>query len=589
VEENPVSRKGLSLHVAGRKLLGLWLHLDSPGECLELLDLVHAEDFADAWQRSVYWAIGQVRAAGLNPTPDVVSKYAALAADPVPADFVSRLTDGLAEADLTRRAGLRLVKQLTADRAAAALGGPEKPGSAQATHWGNAQRMKQRWGDDWLYCHSRSPRGWYRWNGARWEVDELQALKRLAYGELPRQIVNEAERPESAGWRKELLAWAVKSECRNEVSGGIDAFGTLVPLAPDAFDSDPWLFGTGSLTVDLRTGEARPPQRADFITRGTAVAWDAQAECPRWQRALEQWHPDESTRAFLHRALGLTLIGTHVEKVLFFLHGASGDNGKSVFTETIRKIFGSYAVHLETASLLEHPNGGTPGAPRADIAALRGARLVTVQETKEGGRFNDEIVKGLTGGDRISARRPHGVDNEEWDPTHTLWISGNYEPQLPAGSKTFNRLLKIPWLQSFPKGHPERDDRLPEALAAELPGILRWCVEGCRLYLEHGLEPPAGVLSATRLMEQAQDDLGRFLDDCCTTAPPLYVGASELREAFEKWASAKITQKRFGQWMRDRGFDVKRGIGGRTFFWGLELRPQEPALPEREREPGEEG
>ena len=39
-----------------------------------------------------------------------------------------------------------------------------------------------------------------------------------------------------------------------------------------------------------------------------------------------------------------------------------------------------------------------------DLAGLRGARLVTAQETEEGRRWAENKVNALTGGDPISAR-----------------------------------------------------------------------------------------------------------------------------------------------------------------------------------------
>jgi putative DNA primase/helicase len=53
------------------------------------------------------------------------------------------------------------------------------------------------------------------------------------------------------------------------------------------WDTDPFLLGTPEGVVNLRTGILRPAERADFITRQTAVAPTFRAEHPLWSRFLD--------------------------------------------------------------------------------------------------------------------------------------------------------------------------------------------------------------------------------------------------------------------------------------------------------------
>src|SRR5213594_2754704 len=56
----------------------------------------------------------------------------------------------------------------------------------------------------------------------------------------------------------------------------------------------------------------------------------------------------------------------------------------------------------------------------------------------------------------------------------------------------------------------EQDKTLPDKLRAELPGILRWAVEGCRLWQAQGLVAPSAVLAATEGYKNEMDTLGNF-------------------------------------------------------------------------------
>jgi putative DNA primase/helicase len=64
-----------------------------------------------------------------------------------------------------------------------------------------------------------------------------------------------------------------------------------------------------------------------------------------------------------------------------------------------------------------------------DLAMLRGARLVTAQETEEGGAWNETRIKALTGGDSITARFMR-QDFFTFNPTFKLVIAGNHKPIL---------------------------------------------------------------------------------------------------------------------------------------------------------------
>ena len=97
--------------------------------------------------------------------------------------------------------------------------------------------------------------------------------------------------------------------------------------------------------------------------------------------------------------LGYALTGSTREHALFFGYGI-GANGKSVTVNTAAGILEEYA---QTATL-ETFTASFADRHTTELAALRGARLVTASETEEGRRWAESRIKTLTGGDPI--RRP---------------------------------------------------------------------------------------------------------------------------------------------------------------------------------------
>ncbi len=96
---------------------------------------------------------------------------------------------------------------------------------------------------------------------------------------------------------------------------------------------------------------------------------------------------------------GYALTGSTLEHAKIFLYG-TGANGKSVFVSTISGILGDYHT---TAPMEAFIASNTERHP-TELAALRGARLVTATETEEGRRWAESKIKALTGGDKNAAR-----------------------------------------------------------------------------------------------------------------------------------------------------------------------------------------
>ena len=72
--------------------------------------------------------------------------------------------------------------------------------------------------------------------------------------------------------------------------------------------------------------------------------------------------------------------------------------------------------------LAKNINGG--GNANTDIARLKGARFVRTNEPSDGARFNEGLVKQMTGGDTIVARFLYGREFE-FKANFKLWIACN--------------------------------------------------------------------------------------------------------------------------------------------------------------------
>jgi putative DNA primase/helicase len=174
------------------------------------------------------------------------------------------------------------------------------------------------------------------------------------------------------------------------------------------------------------------------------------------------------------------------------------------------------------------------GSHPTELADLFGMRFVASIEVEDGRRLAESLVKQLTGGDRIKARRMR-EDFWEFEPTHTVFMAVNHKP-IVRGTDTgiWRRIRPIPFTETIPPA--EQDKQLSAKLRDELPGILAWAVEGCLEWRREGLQAPEEVRRATAGYRSEMDVLGDFLADRCFRGERLQVGKDELYKAYQMWS-----------------------------------------------------
>jgi len=463
--------------------------------------------------------------------------------------------------------------------------------SRALTDYGNAERLVQYHGEDLRFCH---PFGkWLAWDGGRWQIDNTAEVIRRAK-QTARRVYQEAADTSDPAQAKELAKHAIRSEgdARLRAMIGLAESEPGVPVLPDQLDANPWLFNVENGTVDLKTGTIRPHNRADLITRIAPVTHDPSATCPTFDAFLARILPSESLCTFVQRAIGHSLTGDTREDVIFIPFG-TGSNGKTTFMKTMQALLGDFAMQTPTETLMCKRGEGIPN----DVARLKGSRLVAASEAEEGKRLAESLVKSLTGGDKVSARFMR-AEWFEFEPTFKIWLSTNHKPIIRGTDLgIWRRIRLIPFAVTIAAG--ERDETLPEKLLAELPGILNWALAGCRDWLQHGLGMPEEVQQATGSYRAEMDLLGNWIGDCCVEGVNHQATAAELYASYKKWCEDNgirgvMAQYALGSRLSERGFEMKRGHGGKRYWRGIGLLspdgtepPEQPDL--KAHSPGDAG
>lgn len=408
------------------------------------------------------------------------------------------------------------------------------------------------------------------WNGVRWVAQTLQEIVADAKETTAELLTDSAERfrddpsPENRAAHKRAMQLHGSSAAINRMIESAWSESEMHVSDPSIFDADPTSFTCTNGIADLRTGTLRRARPEDLVSKIGGCKYDPEAEAPMFFSFLEQVQPDPEVRDFLQVAAGYSLTGL-VDEERFLLCYGTGRNGKSVFANILRAVFGEFAMTLSAAAIVRTRNDGE--AERAK-AALPGKRLALVDETGTGDVFDAGRVKNLTSREQLAARFLY-KESFNFTATHKLWVRTNHLPgSLDASDGFWRRCTPIPFITQIAEKDIIADlDR--QIIAKELPGVLAWAVEGAKRWFREGLQIPESIRQETAAYREETDLLGQWLEERTREEEGAEVTVATAFSDFAIYcanAGAKSgTKMSFARQMTDRGFKRAPGTSVRRF------------------------
>ncbi len=421
--------------------------------------------------------------------------------------------------------------------------------------------------DSARYCEKWGT--WLVWDGKRWKENSEHIV--LAHFDTWIDQLGKSYHQAEDNEQREKIHKTIKGISSISAQHKVLSYATRnLLIEPDQLDQDIYLLNFENGTVDLRTGQIRQHDQADNITKLVEYDYDKDASCPRWDKfLLEIMDNSEEMADFLQLASGYGATGSVREQALFMCYGA-GSNGKSTFCETLLELISDYSESV-THDFFALNKTDTHMTAIADMV---GKRFVIGSEFT-GNRMNEPMVKRLTGGDTIKARRMR-QDYFQFKPTHSFFILVNDRPNIVGTDEGIWRRLKlIPFTVHFSK--EERDEDLKEKLVTEAEGILNWLVKGAVRWFENGIDYPAIVEGASNEYRTDMDAFGQFLSECTQRANGQKIASAKLLEYYHRWCDTngvmfKPDKRWLSKEMTQRGYEKKRSGG--SWWLGIEILPE---------------
>lgn len=270
------------------------------------------------------------------------------------------------------------------------------------------------------------------------------------------------------------------------------------------------------------------PHTPHFVSRCVLpYRYDPAAQCPGWLKFLEEILPDEGSRTLLQQLFGYCLtFDTSRQK--FFMFEGTGGNGKSVVTAILRHMVGRQNTTSLSLSRFNDKHG---------LVMTYGKLVNFTGELREKDKIAEDLLKQATGGDLMSFE-------EKYKPafsapfTAKIIVCTNERPAFTDRSNgLWRRLIILPFPISIP---PEKQDaQLEQTLAAELPGILNWAIQGAiSLNDAGGFKEPHVSIDARMAFQKEANPARQFFEDCCRVDANGQVGTQILYARYKEYVSA---------------------------------------------------
>ncbi|MDP7281116.1 MAG: phage/plasmid primase, P4 family, partial [Candidatus Poribacteria bacterium] len=315
-----------------------------------------------------------------------------------------------------------------------------------------AEMVLKRFGQDIRWCSDMER--FFVWSSGHWQISKDQKVFQKL-NDLVKELKDDIFLAKDADFKdlKKLIDRASKFASIHRQRAVLDYIKRDVMIESADLDMDVYLLNFQNCTVDLRTGEQKPHDREDYITKMIPYDYNPEAKSELWTKFINEIMGNDTEMVeYLQLAMGYACNGSTDEQSLFMLYGM-GANGKSTFCEAILDALGDYGKTVADDFFVakhqrEHPT---------EIADLQGARLVVGSEF--GGVMDEGKVKRLTGSDKLKARFMRG-DMFEFAPTQTYFVCVNNKPMIRnTDDGIWRRVKLIPFTRKF--SGDQRDKHLP--------------------------------------------------------------------------------------------------------------------------------
>jgi putative DNA primase/helicase len=290
---------------------------------------------------------------------------------------------------------------------------------------------------------------------------------------------------------------------------------------------------------------------------------------------------DKEIIEYLQINLGYCITGEINQRCIYIFWG-SGANGKSTMCDLLYSIMSKFCVAVSKKVFIMNDRGSSHSE---HLMPLVNSRIAIFSETKKGDSLNEELIKSLTGGDKISARAIYGKQFT-FKPCSKYMILTNSKPDMDINSKAMmDRVRYIPFGAVFSE-KPKKDEYLRDHKFIEelgtvyLEEVFNWLCIGAHKY--YNLMDKGKLIPIPKQLEDAKnnylselDSASSFIENMCEKGDKYRISRSELYDRYVLWfkkdgVGNMVKNSGFYKRLKQIGYKEVKSSGTRNII-GLQM------------------
>jgi phage/plasmid-associated DNA primase len=254
-------------------------------------------------------------------------------------------------------------------------------------------------------------------------------------------------------------------------------------------------------------------------------------------------HPNSEIRTYFLKAIACALHGSRLSRNVHLHNGDSGRNGKTLISTLCSGTFGSYYMDLPSGYLQKASDSCGPDPISLE---LRGKRFVVSSEPPEDRKLQADVIKKLSGGDRMRARDLYASGKlESFTLNLHLHILCNRRPKIDGEDGGLrDRMRSVPFQSMFVDDPNEVDpaNHIYPANEGLKTKIQMWKSDFMWMllndYYDHewsGVAPEAVLLETKTYMDSNASEAVTFLTQKTELKVGEKVKSGEVIRSFLDW------------------------------------------------------
>lgn len=361
-------------------------------------------------------------------------------------------------------------------------------------------------------------------------------------------------------------------QCANELHEQ-NKFGINITLR-EKLDSNINLIGFENGIYDTERHVFRIGTPEDYITMSVGYDYKEFSYDDEIVKKVYEYfdsiQPNKEVAKFLIKIIANCLKGKNDQQKFYIFYGG-GKNGKSVLCESLlKKVFGDYFTTADPSLVTKGKNSSSTASP--EIIALKGKRIVILNEPEQNEKLQLGIMKKITGGDEMQAREIMSNRIIHFIPQFTPFYLCNIKPEIESTDYgTWRRICEVGFkvqfvdqkVETLKENQKKGNSNIEKIISStEFIQATMWVlIQELKEIQKNGIDEPNEVKNDTREYKMSSDYYERFLSENYERNSNENVLLKAMFADFKDFVkdeqiTIKVDQPKFKNYLKNNGFEI---------------------------------